>query len=111
MAILTAEFWAKIVDRMFRVLEKQGFAIFFGVTALGMSIAFMVMIWHAGGWVGKEVVLPVRDAHIQLTRELASSNAKTAEGVMALSDGVEKMADSMESMDRKLSRVLPEDCR
>jgi hypothetical protein len=100
MAILTAEFWAKIVDRMFRVLEKQGLAT--------------VLVIAVGWFTAVELLIPLRDAGIRFLDRMATSTEATSEAarqlsieVGSLSDSMGNASDSIERIEQKLSKALP----
>jgi hypothetical protein len=94
MAILTAEFWAKCIDRMFRVLEKQGLA-----TVIVLAVGYFTAI---------EIVIPFRDAGIRFLDRVATSTEISADGVQKLSVEMGSLSDSMASINIKLSRALPQ---
>lgn len=89
---IKGEFWA-------RLLEKQGFAIFFGVAVLAMA-------WYGGAWVGNELLLPIRDGHLKFMDRVATSTETSAEGVQSLSQEAKGLRSSLDGIDSKLSRAL-----
>lgn len=89
-----------IISSALRVLEKQGFAIFFGV-------AVLLMVWRGGAWIGTDVIAPVRDGHLEFLHSLAASSEKSAEGVAGLAEGVKDMGQSLERLEKKLDRAIP----
>jgi hypothetical protein len=53
-------------DFWLRAVEKHGFSTVFAIIFLGM-------FWYFSRWVGNEVVIPVRDAHIRFTSQVSDS--------------------------------------